>query len=311
MRPWVKNGLCAGTAFSVVGVAFVAVSLFTDISRSAWLALDQVKGVIGFAFCGLAGVLTALRTRRAGSGAAAGALGGAIAGVTVPVSMYVLAYGFLEAVRQYPFEHYDYLHSGAPSVQAFLRSSQGHATVLGTSLWLAPVVVAFAAILGAAVGYLGGCVGKKWPGVGQGEGRVASRSVLATVLVVGSALLPLACAPAEAKQKKETPVGRVVIVAYTPKPGMEQQLLAAVKKHLDVLDAEHLITDKPGYVMRAADGTIVEVFEWRSAEAIRQAHTNPTVQALWTEFGAACDYTPLMNLRESHEMFAEFDAVPL
>jgi len=106
-------------------------------------------------------------------------------------------------------------------------------------------------------------------------------------------------------------MGRFVIVAYTPKPNKEQQLVAAVRKHLQVLQAEKLVTDKPGYVMRASDGTIVEVFEWRSAEAINQAHTNPAVQALWAEFGAACDYTPLTKLKESHQMFAEFDAVAL
>jgi hypothetical protein len=106
-------------------------------------------------------------------------------------------------------------------------------------------------------------------------------------------------------------VGRFVIVAYTPKPGQEQRLIAAVKKHLHVLHAEQLLTDKPGYLMRAGDGTIVEVFEWRSAEAINQAHANPSVQALWAEFGAACDYTPLGKLKESQEVFAEFDAVSL
>ena len=106
-------------------------------------------------------------------------------------------------------------------------------------------------------------------------------------------------------------MGRCVIVAYTPKNGMEQQLLAAVKKHLHVLQTEQLVTDKAAYVMRATDGSIVEVFEWRSAEAIKQAHSNPAVQALWGEFGAACDYTPLTKLSESHQMFAEFDAVEL
>jgi quinol monooxygenase YgiN len=106
-------------------------------------------------------------------------------------------------------------------------------------------------------------------------------------------------------------MGRFVIVAYTPKPGQQQPLLVAVKKHLQVLQAEKLVTDKPGYVMRAADGTIVEVFEWRSAEAIQQAHTNPAVQALWAEFGTACDYTPLARLKEAQQMFAEFDAVSL
>ena len=106
-------------------------------------------------------------------------------------------------------------------------------------------------------------------------------------------------------------MGRFVIVAYTPKAGKDQQLLAAVKKHLQVLRREQLVTDKPAYVMRAADGSIVEVFEWRSAEAIHQAHGNPAIQALWAEFGAACDYTPLSKLAEAQQMFAEFDAVQL
>ncbi len=106
-------------------------------------------------------------------------------------------------------------------------------------------------------------------------------------------------------------MGRFVIVAYAPKAGKEEQLLAAVRKHLQVLRAEQLVTDNPAYVMRAADGAIVEVFEWRSAEAINAAHTNPAVQALWADFGAACDYVPFSKLAETHQMFAEFDPVQL
>jgi quinol monooxygenase YgiN len=106
-------------------------------------------------------------------------------------------------------------------------------------------------------------------------------------------------------------MGQFVIVAYTPKPGKAEQLLAAVKKHLQVLRAEKLVTDKPAHVMRAANGTIVEVFEWRSPEAVKQAHGNPAVQALWAEFEAACDYTPLAKLAEAQQMFAEFQAVEL
>lgn len=106
-------------------------------------------------------------------------------------------------------------------------------------------------------------------------------------------------------------MGRFVIVAYTPKPGQDAALLAAVKKHLKVMRAERLVTDRPAYAMRAADGTIVEVFEWLSAEAIARAHDNPAVQALWAEFGAACDYTPLSRLGESQQMFAEFEPIEL
>ena len=59
------------------------------------------------------------------------------------------------------------------------------------------------------------------------------------------------------------------------------------------------------------NGTVVEVFEWRSAEAIHQAHGSAVVQALWEEFGAACDYMPLSKLSEAHQMFAEFDSIEL
>ena len=106
-------------------------------------------------------------------------------------------------------------------------------------------------------------------------------------------------------------MGRIVIVAYTPKPGKEHQLLDAVKKHLSVLRGEQLVTDRQTFIMRAADGTIVEVFEWCSADAIQKAHQNAAVNALWQEFGAACEYTPLAKLHEAQQMFAEFEAVVL
>ena len=106
-------------------------------------------------------------------------------------------------------------------------------------------------------------------------------------------------------------MGRFVIVAYKPKPHKADQLLAAVKKHVAVLRAENLVSDRAAYVMRAADGTMVEVFEWRDAAAIQEAHKSPAVLALWGEFGEACDFVPLTSLPEAQQMFAEFDAVSL
>jgi len=106
-------------------------------------------------------------------------------------------------------------------------------------------------------------------------------------------------------------MGRFVIAAYTPKPGRAEQLLAAVRKHMQILRGEGLVTDRPAYAMRAADGTIVEVFEWASSDAINRAHRNPAVQALWQEFGEACDYRPLASLTECGQMFAEFDSIEL
>ena len=106
-------------------------------------------------------------------------------------------------------------------------------------------------------------------------------------------------------------MGRFVIAAYKSKPGQEDELLAAVKKHRHVLRTENLISDKPTHLMRAADGTIIEIFEWLSAEAIEQAHANAAVQALWAEFGAACDYVPVGCLAESQHVFSEFESLAL
>jgi quinol monooxygenase YgiN len=104
-------------------------------------------------------------------------------------------------------------------------------------------------------------------------------------------------------------MSRYVIAAYTPKPGKERQLLAALAKHHGLLRAENLITAMAPVLMRAVDGTLLEVFEWHSTDAIAQAHASPAVQELWNEFGAACEYTPLARLSEAQRPFAEFEAV--
>jgi quinol monooxygenase YgiN len=105
--------------------------------------------------------------------------------------------------------------------------------------------------------------------------------------------------------------GRFVIAAFKPKPGSEQQLAAAAEKHWRVLRAENLVSERPRYAMQAEDGTIVEVFEWRSAQAIEQAHSNPAVLALWAEFDAACDYIPVGTLAEAQHPFSEFKPLPM
>ncbi len=106
-------------------------------------------------------------------------------------------------------------------------------------------------------------------------------------------------------------MGRFVIAAFKPKPGQQAQLMAVVEKHWRVLHAENLVTDSPRYAMQAEDGTVIEVFEWRSAEAIEQAHRNAAVLALWAEFDAACEYAPLAGLAEAQHPFAEFKSLGL
>ena len=105
--------------------------------------------------------------------------------------------------------------------------------------------------------------------------------------------------------------GIVVIVAYRPKPGREQELLEIVRSRVPTLRQEGLVTDRVPVLMRAKDGTLIEVSEWKSHEAIEAAHKNPRVLALWDRFFAVCDCVPLKTVPEAETMFAGFEPVPL
>jgi quinol monooxygenase YgiN len=104
-------------------------------------------------------------------------------------------------------------------------------------------------------------------------------------------------------------VGRCVIACFRPKTGREEELLAVVRDHMPTLRAENLITEREAVVMRASDGTIVEVFEWLSRDAIARAHENPRVLALWERYEAVCEYVTLVELPEGEEYFPDFEPV--
>jgi quinol monooxygenase YgiN len=106
-------------------------------------------------------------------------------------------------------------------------------------------------------------------------------------------------------------MGRFVIAAFRPKAGQQDALRTVLERHRRVLRAEDLVTDRPPYAMLAADGTIIEIFEWRSADSIAQAHRNTAVQALWAECDTHCNYVPLADLAESRHPFAEFESLDL
>lgn len=103
--------------------------------------------------------------------------------------------------------------------------------------------------------------------------------------------------------------GVCVIVAYKPKPGREADLLDLVRRRVPTLAAEGLVTDRKPAIMRAKDGTLVEVSEWKSPEAIEAAHKNENVWAMWNKFFELCDCIPLKDLPEAQEMFAGFEPI--
>jgi quinol monooxygenase YgiN len=103
--------------------------------------------------------------------------------------------------------------------------------------------------------------------------------------------------------------GVVCIVAYRPKPGREEKLVEIVRTRVPTLRQEGLVTDRVPVIMRAKDGTIIEVSEWKSQQAIEEAHQNPRVLALWDKVFAVCDCVPLKTVPEAEMMFAGFEPI--
>lgn len=106
-------------------------------------------------------------------------------------------------------------------------------------------------------------------------------------------------------------MGIIVISAYKPKPGKETELLEVVKTHVPILVELGMATNREVIAMRSKNGTILEVFEWVSKQAISDAHNHPRVHKMWAEFEACCDYEVLSNLDECKGLFAEFEPVEL
>ena len=128
-------------------------------------------------------------------------------------------------------------------------------------------------------------------------------------LAVSVALGSWAKSTQEQALARSQAMGRIVIVGYKPKPGQAEALRSLARTHIQRLRAEGLVTPREAIIMEANDGTIIEVFEWKSKEAIESAHKNLAVQALWKEFSDVCDYIPVASIAEAKQLFAEFAPV--
>jgi quinol monooxygenase YgiN len=99
---------------------------------------------------------------------------------------------------------------------------------------------------------------------------------------------------------------RIVIACCRPKPGKRDALRALMRTHVPRLRAEGLVTDRAPIAMEARDGTVLEVFGWKSQAAIDSAHTNPAVLAMWKEFDEVCEYVPAAFVPEIAGLFSQF-----
>jgi len=104
--------------------------------------------------------------------------------------------------------------------------------------------------------------------------------------------------------------GEVVMALYKPHEGKDAELRKLIARHVPLLRNLELITDRPALLLRASNGTYVEVFEWVSHEAAR-AHDHPEVAEIWEAMGKVADFVSLDSLEESKRPFTHFSPVSL
>jgi quinol monooxygenase YgiN len=103
--------------------------------------------------------------------------------------------------------------------------------------------------------------------------------------------------------------GVIVISAYRPNPGQEEELDDLVAEHVPALRAAGFVTARPAVVAKAKDGTVVEIFEWASPQAIELAHADEMVRAIWERFESVCETMPVGEVAETKDLFSAFTPV--
>jgi hypothetical protein len=101
----------------------------------------------------------------------------------------------------------------------------------------------------------------------------------------------------------------VVFALYRPHAGKDAELRRLLTQHLPTLRRLELITDRPAILVRAKDGTYVEIFEWRTADSAGLAHQHPEVAKLWEAMGQVSDFPSIDSLAEAKERFPHFEPV--
>ena len=103
----------------------------------------------------------------------------------------------------------------------------------------------------------------------------------------------------------------IVMALYRPKPGKEAEIEVLVNRHVPLLRAEGLATDRPTIVVRSDDGTLIEVFEWDTSESPVPPHQIPAVKEIWDAMEAVADFAALGDLAEGSTPLPSFAPVDL
>ncbi len=85
-------------------------------------------------------------------------------------------------------------------------------------------------------------------------------------------------------------MGVISMAVYRPRPGRDDELRALIRERPSIMRRLGYLTDREHLVLQAADGTLIELSEWISSDAIDRAHGDREVLAIWDRFDEVCEY---------------------
>ena len=103
----------------------------------------------------------------------------------------------------------------------------------------------------------------------------------------------------------------IVFAIYKPHTNKGNKLKKLLFNHIPILKSNNLITDRPPMLVQSKNGIYIEIFEWKSNNAVEEAHKNSEVQKLWDEMEKVCDFTSLDSIKEAKEYFPQFKPIKL
>ena len=101
-------------------------------------------------------------------------------------------------------------------------------------------------------------------------------------------------------------MGILVICSYRPHAGREDEARLLMAGHVPLLREHGLITERAAVQGVAADGALIEIFEWESVETSRGAAAIAGIGAHWKAMSEVMDFVPLAQLAEAQHPFAHF-----
>jgi quinol monooxygenase YgiN len=101
----------------------------------------------------------------------------------------------------------------------------------------------------------------------------------------------------------------IAMALYRPHPGQEDELLKILQNHVPTLRKEGLVTDRSVLLLKAQDGTFIEIFQWESEDAKDRAHKLPSIREIWSKMMEIADFPSLSSLPEAANPFPNFKLV--